>query len=123
MINARITFHKCIQDSKLFGSDDQRMVSRIFLSIEVQDQRYPDIYVDVHQEPGSTFEEGALQVGPIQGYSGPLNSWAFQQAAEAYYRSLAQYELARVKVPFGKNARRFENVVIHESTVNHQVYE
>ena len=123
MINARITFHKCIQDSKLFGSDDQRMVSRIFLSIEVQDQSHSDIYVDVHQEPGSTFEEGALQVGPIQGYNGPLNSWAFQQAAEAYYRSLTQYELARVKVSFGKNARRFENVIIHESTVDHQVYE
>ena len=123
MIDARITFHKCIQDSKLFGSDDQHMISRIFLSIEVRDKRSSDIYVDVHQKPESTFDEGPLQVGPIQGYSGPLNSWAFQQAAEAYYRSLAQYELARVKVSFGKNARRFENVVIHESTVDHQIYE
>lgn len=123
MVTVKVTFHKCIQDSRSFGSDDQQMVSRVFLTLEVGDKKYPELYVDVFQKVGSTFEQGEARFGPLQGYKGPLNAWALQQALEAYYRSLAKYELARVKVSFGKNARLMENVVIHESTTELQVYE
>jgi hypothetical protein len=123
MITAKITFHKCIQDSRLFGSNDQLMVSRIFLSVEVGGRNHTNLHADVHQEPGSTFDQGELKLGPIQGYDGPLNAWAFKQALETYYRSLSKHEEPRLKVSFGKNARRMENVVIHESVTDLQIYE
>ena len=34
MAKVKITFHKCIQDSQEYGSNDEHMVSRIFFSIE-----------------------------------------------------------------------------------------
>ena len=33
-----VTFHKLIQDSQEFGSDDEHMVSRAFFKIEVEGQ-------------------------------------------------------------------------------------
>ena len=123
MTIAKITFHKCIQDSRLFGSNDQDMVSRVFLTIEAGGRRYSNLHVDLHQQPGSTFEQGDLKVGQLQGYDGPMNTWAFSQSLESYYRSLSQYEDRRVKVSYGRNARRVENVVIHESTIDLQIYD
>lgn len=119
----KLTFDKCIQDSPGFGSDGQRMVSRVLFTLECAGRRYANLHVDIIQKPGSTFTTGALQIGPIQGYTGPINEWAFRQAVESYYRGLAKHELPRVQVNFGRNARRMDNVVVHESAVELQVYD
>lgn len=119
----KLIFHKCIQDSPSCGSDAQRMISRIFFTLESGGTKHPNLHVDIAQKVGGTFATGPLQLGPIHGYAGSLNEWAFRQAVETYYRGLAKHEEQRVQVSFGRNARRKDNVVIHESSVDLQVYE
>jgi hypothetical protein len=123
MQTIKILFHKCVQDCRQAGSDGSRMVSRVFLTLEAGGRRHPNLHVDLHQAPGGTFADGALQVGLPQGYAGPLNDYAFKTAAERYYRSLARVEPARAKVSFGKSVRRYDHIVIHEAGEEIQVYQ
>jgi hypothetical protein len=123
MQTIKLVFHKCVQDCRQAGSDETRMVSRIHLTIEAAGRRHPNLYVDLKQAPGGTFDNGPLQVGAPQGYSGPLNDYAFRQAAERYYRSLAGVAVGRVKVSFGKSVRRYDHIVIREANEEIQVYE
>ncbi len=75
MSQISVTFHKLIQDSQDFGSDDEHMVSRVFFTIEVNDKSYPAVYCDLKQTVGSDFESGPIEVGTPQGvkYSGSFN--------------------------------------------------
>lgn len=123
MKTIRITFHKCYQDTRSAGSDERRMVSRVFLTLDVGGRRIPDLHVDIAQKAGSTFSTGALEIGPLAGYSGPMNDWAFRKAVEDYYRGLASRELPRVKTSFGRPARRMENIVSHETSVEVEIYD
>jgi hypothetical protein len=99
------------------------MVSRLYFTIEAGGRKHPNLHVDVVQAPGGTFAEGPLQVGKPQGYSGPMNDFAFKVAVERYYRSLARVEVARVRVNFGKSVRRYDHVVVHEAAEVIQVYD
>lgn len=88
MSQISVTFHKLIQDSQDFGSDEEHMVSRVFFTIEVEGKSYRDVYCDLKQTVGSDFESGPIEVGTPQGakYSGPFNYDAFREAVEGYYR-------------------------------------
>ncbi len=119
----KVTFQKCIQDAARFGSDSQAMVSKVFFRIEADGHRHENLSVEIRQKPGSTFSEGVLQIGTVQGYQGPLNDWAFRQAVEQYYRGLARYEEPRVKISFGKHARKPDLVVMRESSVDLEIYD
>ena len=99
------------------------MISRIFLTLESGGMKYANVHADVTQKVGGTFATGPLQIGAIHGYSGPLNEWAFRQAVETYYRSLAKHEEPRVQVAFGRPARRKDHIVIHQSSVDLQIYD
>ena len=81
-----VTFHKLIQDSQEFGSDDEPMVSRVFFTIEVEGESYPDLYCDLKQTVGSDFESGPIEVGTPKGakYSGPFKYDAFRDAVEDF---------------------------------------
>src|SRR4030042_3449613 len=85
---AKVTFTKCIQDSQDYGSNDDQMVSRVFFSLQIGQKSYPDLYVDIKQSAGGSFETTPLEVGTPHGYDGPFNYCAFRKAAEDYYRSL-----------------------------------
>jgi len=83
-----VHFDRCIQDSQDYGSDDQHMVSRVFLSIEYEGQLYTGLHADVKQVVGGDFETDPLEISGPHDYDGPLNYGAFRDAAEQYYRTL-----------------------------------
>jgi hypothetical protein len=85
---AKIRFHRCIQDSQDYGSDDEHMVSRVFLTVEAEGRAYTDLTVDIKQAVGESFEQGVLEVSRPRGYDGALDYAEFRRAVEAYFRSL-----------------------------------
>ncbi|MBZ5552634.1 MAG: hypothetical protein LAO21_07940 [Acidobacteriia bacterium] len=84
MGTAKVMFHKCIQDSVDYGSDDEHMVSAVFFDLETNGQVHPDLSVEIRQMVGG----GPMDVGDPKGYAGPINRTAFRQAVEAYFREL-----------------------------------
>lgn len=40
MSKAKIIFHKCVQDSQDYGSDDEHMVFRVFFNLEIGKERF-----------------------------------------------------------------------------------
>ena len=88
MPTATVHFHKVIQDSQDYGSDDEHMVSRVFLTLEAGGKTYPNLTVDIKQTVGATFETSPLEVGPPKGYRGSYNYAAFRELVEQYYRGL-----------------------------------
>ncbi len=111
MSQVTVIFHKCIQDSQDFGSDDEHMVSRVFFTIEVEGNSYPDLYCDLKQTVGSNFESGPIEVGIPQGakYSGPFNYAAFREAVEQYYRSNVGSSGTGIKIGTGATNIRMRN--------------
>ncbi len=89
MPNAKITFHKCIQDSLEYGSDDKCVVSRVFFTLEIKNKiPTSNLYVDIKHEVGSELESEKLEVGDPVGYEGPLKNEVFQNAVKKYYHNL-----------------------------------
>ena len=78
MPTAMIQFHKCVQDSQDYGSDEEHMVSRVFLTLEAEDQTYPNLTVDIKQAVGEPFEGGVLEVSRPRGYHGSLDYQEFR---------------------------------------------
>lgn len=102
---AKITFHKCIQDSQEYGSDDEHMVSRVFFSLEINGERFGDLCADLKQTVGADYGTGPIEVGPPQDYEGAFNHKAFHDCAEKYYRSCVGSEAKGIRI--GKGARFF----------------
>lgn len=124
MPKARVTFHKCVQDSQDYGSDDEHMISRIFFSLEVGGKRYDGLYLDVKQTVGSSYETGSLEVSPPRGtaYSGPFNHDALRAAAERYYRSLVGSTGSGIHISGGaQNIRMRNNLFVKEGIVDFDV--
>jgi hypothetical protein len=88
MANAKITFHKCIQDSLEYGSDDEHVVSRVFFTLEIKNKIPSSLHVDIKHAVGSELESERLEVGDPVGYEGPLKNEVFQNAIKKYYRNL-----------------------------------
>lgn len=119
MKQVTVIFHKCIQDSQDFGSDDENMVSRVFFTIEVEGNSYPDLYCDLKQTVGSNFEPGPIievTPPPRAKYSGPFNYAAFRGAVEKYYRSNVGSSGTGIKIGTGA-----ENIRMHNNTYFKQV--
>ncbi len=89
MPNAKITFHKCIQDSLEYGSDDKCVVSRVFFTLEIKNKiPTTSLYIDIKHSVGSELENEKLEVGDPVGYEGPLKNEVFENAIKKYYRNL-----------------------------------
>ena len=116
----KITFHKIIQDSQEFGSDNEseawveHMVSRAFFTFEVGGNVYPNLIVHLKHTVGSSYETGLLEVGSPVGYSGPFNLQEFRNAAEKYYRSLVGRGGAGINIQGPSNVRMRNNVLEKE---------
>jgi hypothetical protein len=122
MATAKITFHKCIQDSQDYGSNDEHMVSRVFFTFELFDKRF-DLHADIKQTVGSEYETGPIEVGRPEGYKGPFNYEAFRNAAEEYYKSLVGSAATGIRIQGGTNIRMRNNTFIQEMTVECEVDE
>src|SRR3970040_173173 len=58
---AQIMFHKLIQDSQDYGSNDEHMVSRVFFDMKIEDKVYTD-YANIKQPIGSNYEATPLEI-------------------------------------------------------------
>jgi len=133
MTKVKITFHKCIQDSQEYGSNDEHMVSRIFFSIEVTKvenneakvEKYDDLYADLKQVIGGKFEKNPIEVNPPylssgEPYSGAMNYQAFRNAAEDYFRGLVGTKASGIHIEGGSNIRMYNNLFMKEYSVDFQ---
>lgn len=123
MVMVKITFHKCIQDSQDYGSDEEHMISRVFFSLEIEGQKYENLHVDIKQVVGSNYESSPIEVCRPQGYQGPLNYEAFRNSVEEYYRSLVGSSGSGIHISGGTNVRMRNNVFVKEATVEFPVGE
>lgn len=122
MGTAKITFHKCIQDSQDYGSNDEHMVSRVFFIFELSGKKF-DLHADIKQTVGSKYETGPIEVGGPQGYKGPFNYNAFRNAAEKYYRKLVGSTATGIRIQGATNIRMRDNTFIQQMTVECEVDE
>jgi hypothetical protein len=130
MAKVKITFHECIQDSQEYGSDDEHMVSRVFLSIAVSRvenneekyENYPNLYADLKQVVGGKFEETPIEVSlPYHSsgklYSGLMNYEEFRKATENYFRNLVGSKGHGIQIGGGRNIRMYNNRFTQECSV------
>ena len=133
MAKIKITFHKCIQDSQEYGSNDEYMVSRIFFSLEVTKiennvakvDKYDNLYADLKQVIGGKFERNPIEVSPPylssgEPYSGVMNYQAFRNAAEDYFRGLVGTKASGIHIGGGSNIRMYNNLFMKEYSVGFQ---
>ena len=122
MSKANITFYKCVQDSQDFGSDDETMVSRVFFTLEIGEERYEDLYADLKQTVGADYETGSIEVGPPQGYDGPFNHEAFRDCAVRYYRScFGPWATGIGIIKNAKGIRMFNNFFMNEMVCEFEI--
>lgn len=111
-----LTFHKLIQDSQDFGSDDSHMISRAFFTIESANGRTGELFTEIKQTVGSDFETAPLEVRKPQGYDGPFNFSAFQNAAETYYRRNVGSSASGIRIAGNATVRMRNNTFINSQT-------
>ncbi len=116
MPTATIRFTMCIQDSQDYGSDDEHMVSRVFLDLEADGKRYANLTVDIKQTVGDNFETGQLEVAIPRGYDGSLNYAPFRDAVEKYFRSLVGSAGRGIRISGGSNIRMRDNTFSFPAT-------
>lgn len=121
MKKAKVTFHKCLQDSQDLGSDDEHMVSRVFFTLEIDGKIFNDLHVDLKQSVGSDFETGCIEVGHPKGYKGPFNYTVFRDGVEKYYRSLVGSQGRGIRTQGGSRVRMRNNTFIQELTIEFEV--
>ena len=115
------TFMECIQDSQEFGSDDEHMVSRVWVEISVDGKHIDDYIVDLKQTVGGAFDE--IEVGPPRAvvgqgvYSGPFDHAAFRAAVVDYFLGLVGPKGRGIRIEDGKNIRMQHNRFIAMKTV------
>ena len=130
METVKVTFHKCIQDSQKYGSDDEHMVSRAFFSIEVRrvkegetkTEKYDNLHADLKQTVGGKYEENPMEVGiPYDSserpYSGPMNYEVFRNATERYFRNLIGSNEFGICIKGGAVTRMQNNIFVKEYPV------
>lgn len=105
-----VTLTRCVQDSHEYGSNDEHMVSRVFLQIGRPGGQVQDTFADVKQTVGASYDAGPLEVGRPQAYKGPLDYARFQEEVGAYYRSLVGSTASAIKLAPGSTARMQGNV-------------
>jgi hypothetical protein len=121
MSSAKVIFHKLIQDSQDYGSDNEHMVSRVFFSLEIGEESYPDLSADIKQTVGSSYETGPLEISTPRNYKGPFNFDAFQAEVEKYYRNQVGSSGSGIRISGGSNIRMRNNVFVKEYVVEFEI--
>jgi hypothetical protein len=121
MANAQIFFHRCIQDSQDYGSNDEHMVSRVFFTLNYDGVVYENLYVDIKQPVGTDFETAPLEVGVPQGYRGPFNHDAFREEVEKYFRGLVGSKGSGIRISGGSNIRMRNNQFVFPNMVEIEI--
>jgi hypothetical protein len=119
MPKIKVTFQECIQDSQEYGSDDEHMVSRVWVDIAVDGVDRGSWVADLKQTVGSDFETGPIEVTrplevagktPKKAYNGPFDQALFAEEAAKYFRGLVGSQGMGIKLgPGSKNIRMHGN--------------
>lgn len=88
MATMKVNFASCVHDCIEYGSDDQNIVSRVFLSICCEGLRYSSLHADITHPVAGDLDSDPLEVTLPHGYDGPISPSAFRRAVGHYYRSL-----------------------------------
>jgi len=87
MPDVAVTFQGIVQDSQKYGSDDDHMVSRLWVDIEVDGHERGSYFVDLKQVVGGNVDD--IEVSPPRWnedeYRGPWSQGAFAPAARTYF--------------------------------------
>jgi hypothetical protein len=121
MPTAKVIFHKLIQDSQDYGSNDDHMVSRVFFSVHVGDEVQRDVFADIKQTVGSDVETARLEVSRPHGYTGAWDHDAFAKAAERYFRACVGSLGSGIRTAGGGNIRMRNNTFTREVVVEFPV--
>jgi hypothetical protein len=111
-----VHFQRLVQDSQEYGSNDEHMVSRVFFALEVDGTVAPNLYVDIKQTVGSSFETAPIEVSKPVGYKGPFDHSAFSSIVEKYYRSQVGATGSGIRISGGGNIRMRNNLFIQPAT-------
>lgn len=104
-----INFRGCLQNSQVLGSDNEHMVSKLFLSIN--GESYECIVRQPHGSNNS-FEEDPIEVETPDKLKGKINYGAFRQVAEHYYRSLIGSSGSGIRIGGGSR-----NIVMKDNSI------
>lgn len=120
----RVAFHRIIQDSQEYGSNDEHMVSRVFFRLYRDGNDLGEFYTDVKQTVGSTFEDpGSIEVGAPVGYNGPFNQEKFSEAVSQYFRSAIGRSGSAIGIQGGTNIRMHDNLIEQTGEITFPVEE
>jgi len=110
MAIATINFHKLLQDSQEYGSNDEFMISRVFFDLTVNGKTYKDLFSNIKQAVGGTFESSNFEVSYPTNYDGPFNYSDFQTLVEKYVRSIIGSRGSGINLSdSAKNIRMYNN--------------
>ncbi|MDD5700964.1 MAG: hypothetical protein PHU23_02840 [Dehalococcoidales bacterium] len=118
---AKVTFQKLIQDSQEYGSNDEHMVSRVFFDLEFGGKVYKNLYINIKQTVGGSFESEPLEIGNAEGYEGPFNYKDFRDGVEKYYRSLVGSKGSGIHISGGSNIRMQNNTFSKQQSLTFNV--
>lgn len=121
MANLTITLQKLIQDSQDYGSNDEHMVSRVFFDMEVDGKTFVNLYADVKQTVGGSYETSQLEVSNPPNYKGPFNHEAFRAIVEQYYRGLVGATGCGIHISGSSNMRMRNNTFVKSMTAQFEV--
>jgi hypothetical protein len=116
---AEVHFKEIFQDSQEYGSNDEHMVSRIIFDLILNGVRHENLFVDVKQPVGSSFEDCPLEISIPSAYKGPFNHEAFRDVAERYYRSFVGGQGNGIRIGSGTTNVRMRNNHFIKLVVEH----
>jgi hypothetical protein len=111
-MKAKILFKSLQQDSQDYGTferSEAHVVSVIHFDMQVDQQQFRDLKVEVRQPCGTDFESEPLEVGRVAGYEGPWDHAAFADLCEHYYRGLVGSAGRGIRISGGSNIRMRNN--------------
>jgi len=116
---ARVTFQRIELDSlnyQSFDPNDDHMISKLFFTLEVGSQRYDEMYVEVNQPYGTTYETEPLEVSKYIGsYDGNWDHNEFKDMVEQYYRRVMGHQGKMIKTSNEAKEFRPRNIIIQLS--------
>ncbi len=107
MATMRVNFESCVHDSVDYGSDDQYMVSRVFLSIWCEGLEYTGLHADIKHPVDGDVETDLLEITLPQLYDSSNSPAGFRRAVGQYYRMLVG--CSRVVIHTGNGNLRMRN--------------
>ena len=88
------------------------MISKLFFTLEVGNQRYDGMRVDVKQPRGTPYETEPLEVSKYIGlYDGKWNHNDFADIVEQYYRRVMGHQGRKINISNAAKEVQLQNII------------